>query len=174
MLCVQKSSEHKNALSIYIYSIKPVPIRTSKLPSPGSALHKDRPSCYIIPGPLHFMGSPVVMCCADLGGPKQQARFHLGNAAYDIHTFLWKSVNMVMLSPSPHPQLTVFDNGQQNLAGGQNSWRYKAPIRFMRVGGHVDDTEPLHSPSRLPRGGTHPAAEFDACSYPSTTYPALD
>lgn len=81
---------------------------------------------------------------------------------------------MVMLSPRPHPQLTVFDNSQQNLAGGQSSWRYKVPTRFVRVGGHVDDTDSLHSPSRLPRGGTHPAAESDASSYPNMTDPALD
>ena len=81
---------------------------------------------------------------------------------------------MVTLSPSPHPQLTIFDNGQQNLADGQSSWGYKVPTRFVRVGGHVEDSNPLCSPLELPRGGTYPAAEPDAGSYPNTTYPALD
>jgi len=74
---------------------------------------------------------------------------------------------MVMLSPSPHPQLTVFDNGQQNLAARQSSWRYKVPTRFVRVGGQVDDANPLCCPLRLPREGTHPTAESDAGSYPN-------
>lgn len=79
-----------------------------------------------------------------------------------------------MLAPGPPPQLTIFDNSQQNLASRQRSWRYKVPTRFVRVVGHVADTDCLQSPSGLPGGGTLPAAECDTSSYPNMTCPALD
>lgn len=79
-----------------------------------------------------------------------------------------------MLTLSPHPQLRRFDNGQQNLAEGQTSGdkkSLKGLWEFVGACGHVDDTDCLHSLSRLPRGVTHPAAESDASSYPNMIYP---
>lgn len=50
LCCVARNAPSTKVLAPCIYSNKPAAVRTSKLPSPGSALHKDRPSCEIIPG----------------------------------------------------------------------------------------------------------------------------
>lgn len=160
LCCVARNAPSTKVLAPCIYSNKPAAVRTSKLPSPGSALPKDRPSCEIILG-LSISWGRQRPCAeqtkaapASRPSPTQETR-HLPHT--HTHTPMEISQHHPAVSWSvstPHQ----FCQHSTKFGRGAELLERKLLTRFVRAGGHADGTDPLHFTFGITRGGSAPAA----------------
>lgn len=146
LCCAARNAPSTKVLAPCIYSNKPAAVRTSKLPSPGSALHKDRPSCEIILGLSISWGrrrpcaEQTKEATASRPSPTQETQ-HLPHT-HTIPVEIGRHRPAVSWSTSTTHQFcqcsTKFGRWAELLEG-------KLLTRSVRAGGHPDGTDPLLS-----------------------------